>query len=47
MSIQFEWIKGFVIGLDYVDDIEIFPDEFADLIRISLGFFWINIFYIR
>ena len=47
MSIQFEWIKGFVLGIDYVEDIEILPDEFADLLRIHLGIFWINIFMIK
>tara|TARA_Y100001963_G_C6771497_1_gene445133 strand:+ start:688 stop:831 length:144 start_codon:yes stop_codon:yes gene_type:complete len=47
MNIQFEWIKGFILGIDYVEDIEILPDQFADLLRIHLGFFWINIFMIR
>ncbi len=47
MTIQFEWIKGFIIGIDYVEDIEILPDEFADLLRIHLGMLWINIFFIR
>jgi len=47
MNIQFEWIKGFILGIDYVEDIEILPDQFADLLRIHLGFFLINIFIIR
>lgn len=47
MSIQFEWINGFVLGIDFVKDIEYFPDEFTDLIRFSLGFFWINVFILR
>lgn len=45
MSVQIEFIKGFVIGIDYVNDIEI-PEvqQTAELIRISLGIIWINFF---
>lgn len=48
MNIQLEFIKGFVLGIDYVEDIEI-PDynTTADLLRISLGILWINIFMFR
>ena len=48
MNIQFEFIKGFMIGIDYVDDIEI-PnvDSTVELIRFSLGIFWINIFIFK
>lgn len=48
MNIQLEFIKGFVLGIDYVEDIEI-PDfdVTADLLRISLGIVWINIFMFR
>jgi hypothetical protein len=48
MNIQLEFIKGFVLGIDYVDDIEIPEfDGTAELIRISLGIVWINIFIFR
>ena len=46
MNIQIEFIRGFVIGVDYVDDIEIPEhDRTVELIRISLGIVWINFFY--
>ena len=48
MNIQLEFIKGFVLGIDYVEDIEI--PEFgvsADLLRISLGIVWINLFMFK
>jgi len=45
MNIQIEFIRGFVIGIDYVDDIEIPEhDRTVELIRISLGIVWINFF---
>lgn len=48
MNIQLEFIKGFVLGIDYVEDIEIPEFEVtADLIRISLGIVWINIFMFK
>lgn len=48
MNIQLEFIKGFVLGIDYVEDIEIPEfDVTADLIRISLGIVWINIFMFK
>lgn len=48
MNIQLEFIKGFVLGIDYVEDIEIPElDTTADLIRISLGIVWINVFMFR
>lgn len=48
MNIQLEFIKGIVFGIDYVEGIEI-PDfdVTADLIRISLGIVWINIFMFK
>tara|TARA_R100001510_G_C7521096_1_gene116568 strand:- start:231 stop:383 length:153 start_codon:yes stop_codon:yes gene_type:complete len=48
MNIQIEFIKGFMVGIDYVDDIEIPQiDSTAELIRISLGIVWINIFIFK
>lgn len=48
MNIQLEFIKGFVLGIDYVEDIEISEfDVTADLLRISLGIVWINIFMFK
>ena len=48
MNVQLEFIKGFLIGIDYVEDIEIPEyDSTAELIRISLGIVWINIFIFR
>lgn len=48
MNIQLEFIKGFVIGVDYVDDIEIPEyDNTVELIRVSLGIVWINIFIFK
>ena len=45
MNVQLEFIRGILFGIDYVDDIEISElDTTAELIRISLGIFWINIF---
>tara|TARA_E500000081_G_scaffold150856_1_gene180071 strand:- start:215 stop:361 length:147 start_codon:yes stop_codon:yes gene_type:complete len=48
MNIQVELIKGFVIGVDYVEDIEIPEyDTTADLLRICVGFIFIHFFFIR
>ena len=48
MNIQLEFIKGFVLGIDYVEGIEIPEfDVTADLLRISLGIIWINIFMFK
>jgi len=48
MNIQFEFIKGFQLGIDYVEDIPIDEhDSKADLIRFSLGFLFMHIFLIR
>ena len=48
MNIQFEFIIGFMVGIDYVDYIEIPQiNSTAELIRISLGIFWINIFIFK
>ena len=48
MNIQLEFIKGFVLGIDYVEDIDIPEfDVTADLLRISLGIVWINIFMFK
>ena len=45
MNIQIEFIRGFVVGIDYVDDIEIPEhDRTVELFRISLGIVWINFF---
>lgn len=47
MNIQFEFIKGFIIGIDYLEDVphsdlENGDIEF-DLFRISLGIVFIHI----
>lgn len=47
MSIQFEWIMGFLLGIDYVEDINVYNDQYADLIRFSFGLFWINVFILK
>ncbi len=48
MNVQLEFIRGILFGIDYVDDIEIPElDTTAELIRISLGIFWINIFIFK
>jgi hypothetical protein len=47
MNIQFELIKGFLLGVDYLEDVE--HSDFDngsivfDLIRISLGIVFIHI----
>lgn len=47
MNIQFELIKGFLLGVDYIEDVE--HSDFDngtvmfDLIRISLGIVFIHI----
>lgn len=47
MNIQFELIKGFVVGIDYLEDIQQEDVNYStvtfDLLRISLGFFFIHI----
>ena len=47
MNIQFELIKGFVVGIDYLEDIQQEDYNYSivtfDLLRISLGFFFIHI----
>jgi hypothetical protein len=47
MNIQFELIKGFLVGIDYVEDIEQESFDYGtvtfDLLRISLGFLFIHI----
>lgn len=46
MNIQFEMIKGFLIGIDYLDDIkqeDINGVITFDLLRISLGIVFIHI----
>lgn len=48
MNVQIEFIKGFLIGIDYVEDIEI-PEynTTADLLRICVGFIFIHFFVIK
>ena len=46
MKIQFELIKGFLLGVDYLEDVE--HNDFNghvtfDLLRISLGIIFIHI----
>jgi hypothetical protein len=47
MNIQFELIKGFLLGVDYVEDVEYSDFDNGsvvfDLIRISLGIVFIHI----
>lgn len=46
MNVQFELIKGFLLGIDYLEDIEqedVYGIVTFDLLRISLGFFFIHI----
>jgi len=47
MNIQFELIKGFVVGIDYLEDIQQEDVNYStvtfDLLRISLGLFFIHI----
>lgn len=47
MNVQFEFIKGFLFGIDYVENIEHSDfengDVVFDLFRISLGIFFIHI----
>jgi hypothetical protein len=47
MNVQFEFIKGFLLGIDYIEDVE--HNDFEnghimfDLLRISLGIVFIHI----
>jgi len=47
MNIQIEFIKGFVLGVDYLEDVPNSDfengDILFDLLRISLGFVFIHI----
>jgi hypothetical protein len=47
MNIQIEFIKGFLLGIDYLEDIHHSDfdngDIIFDLLRISLGIFFIHI----
>jgi len=46
MNVQFELIKGFLLGIDYLTDIEqedVYGVVTFDLLRISVGFFFIHI----
>jgi hypothetical protein len=47
MNIQVEFIRGFVLGIDYLEDVPHSDfengDIFFDLLRISLGFIFIHI----
>ena len=47
MNVQFELIKGFLLGVDYLEDVEHSDfdngDIMFDLIRISLGIVFIHI----
>ena len=48
MNVQLEFIKGFLIGIDYVDGIEIPEYETtADLLRVCIGFVFIHFFFIK
>ena len=44
MGIDFEWITGFAIGIDYLEDIEVKGfDSTINLVRVQLGFFCLYI----
>lgn len=47
MNIQFEFIRGFQLGVDYLEDVHNFTleegDVYFDLLRISLGFIFVHI----
>ena len=47
MNIQLEFIKGFLLGIDYLEDVEHYSfeegDIVFDLLRISLGIVFIHI----
>ena len=48
MNVQFEFIKGFLLGIDYVEDIEIPEyDTTADLLRVCVGIVFIHFFFIK
>jgi hypothetical protein len=48
MNVQLEFIKGFLVGIDYVEDIEIPEYETtADLLRVCVGFIFIHFFIIK
>jgi hypothetical protein len=48
MNVQLEFIKGFLLGIDYVEDIEIPEyDTTADLLRVCVGFIFIHFFFIK
>ena len=48
MNVQLEFIKGFLIGIDYVEDIEIPEyDTTADLLIICVGFVFIHFFFVK
>ena len=48
MNVQFEFIKGFLLRIDYVEDIEI-PEynTSADLLRVCAGFVFIHFFFFK
>jgi|TARA_S200002703_G_scaffold55734_1_gene48319 hypothetical protein len=40
MGVDFEWITGFAIGLDYLEEIEVKGADYEiSIIRLQLGFF--------
>ena len=42
MGIDFEWIVGFAVGVDYLTDIDVkggVDEETINIIRVQLGFF--------
>ena len=47
MNVQLEFIKGFLLGIDYLEDVRYSDFENGDitfdLLRISLGFLFIHI----
>lgn len=40
MNVDFEWITGFAVGLDYLEEIEVKGADYEiSIIRLQLGFF--------
>ena len=40
MKIDFEWITGFAIGLDYLEEVEVKGLDYEiSIVRVQLGFF--------
>lgn len=48
MRAEYEFIVGFQVGIDYVEGIDTPQEDIkVDLIRISLGFLYVHLFWLR